>query len=402
MPDLMAAGRSAGRFGAAQLVSVELAAVVAVAVAYGLPPVTSAICGVVTLVVLVLTLGRSGGRWTYEVVAARRRLARRRREGLRAAGAAAPRRAVLAAFAPDLSTRTATDRGTAFGVGMDEFGWFAAIAVVPPDGLSRDPAGTLGLDWLARLAAETSVPASTLQAVVREADGPPPGVDPASPAAASYRMLRRALGLPAGRQIWLVARLAPRDGALVSAGRGGGEEGVHKALATTLARIGTGLTEAGLSYRILDEAALRAAVTVACGLSVVPGTHPPRERWSRVESDGAVHVSFAVRSWPAEPPAAALSDLARVPDALAVSTAVVFGPRALPPAPDEPAPTAGPVPVRTLIRVAAGPDTVASCVATLRETAARLGVTLVRLNGEQGAGVYATAPTGATIGLAPW
>lgn len=396
MPDVMAADRSAGRFGAAQLVSVELAAVVAAAAAFGLPPITSAVCGAIMLIVLVTTLGRSGGRWMYEIVAARSRLTRRRRAGLRAAGAAPPQRAALAAFAPDLSTHTATDRGTEFGVGIDEFGWFAAIAVVPPDGLSRNPARALPLDWLARLAAEPSLPASTLQAVVRQVDGPPPGVDPGSPAVASYQMLRKALGLPAGRQIWLVARLAPRDGALASAHRGGGEAGVHKALATTLSRLGTGLTEAGLSYRVLDEAALRAAVAVACGLpvarSAAQAAGPIRERWSRVEADGAVHVSFAVRSWPAHTPAEALSELVRVPDAAAVSAAVVFGPGAAPQAPS----------ARAFVRVAAAPDKLSSCVGHVQVTGGQLGLKLVRLNGEQGAGVYATAPTGATIGLAPW
>jgi type VII secretion protein EccE len=401
MPDIMGASRAAGRFGVAQLVSVELALVVVAASAFGLPPVAAAISGAITALMLAMTLGRSGGRWMYEVVGAQRRLSRRRRAGLRAADAAPAQRAVLAAFAPDLSTRTATDRGTEIGVGMDEFGWFAAIAVVPPDGLSRDPAAALRLDWLARLAAEPSVPASTLQAVVRQVDGPAPGVDPGSPSAASYRLLRKALGLPPSRQIWLVARLAPRDGAVAAAGRGGGEAGVHKALATTLKRLATGLAEAGLTYRILDEPALWAAVTVACGLPAA-AVSPPRERWSRVEAGGAVHVCFAVRSWTTARPADALSELLRVPDASAVSTAVVFGPRTVPPSPDAPAPPPAPVPVRVLVRVAAAPDQVTSCVDALQATAARLGLKLVRLNGEQGAAVYATAPTGTTIGLAPW
>lgn len=401
MPDMMAPERPAGRFGTTQLVSVELAAVTAVAAVFALPPVAAAVCGAVAGLMLVVTLGRSGGRWTYEVVAAHRRLSRRRRAGLLAADAASPQHAVLAAFAPDLTMRTVADRGNSIGVGMDEFGWFAAIAVVPPDGLSRDPATALKLDWLARLAAEPSLPASTLQVVVQQVDGPAPGVDPSSAAAKSYRLLKQALSLPPSRHIWLVARLAPRDGAHVAAGRGGGETGVHKALITTLSRLGTGLTEAGLAYRILDEAALRAAVNVACGLPVV-AVSPPRERWSRVEAGGAVHVTFAVGSWPDARPGDALSDLLRVPDALAVSTSVIFGPRILPPSPDESAPTPAPVPARTLLRVAAAPDEIASCVNAVQQRAAHLGLKMVRLNGEQGAGAYATAPTGAIMGLAPW
>lgn len=367
MPDILAAGRTAGRFGATQLVSIELAALVAASAAYGLPPVAAGIAGGVTAFVLVVTLGRSGGRWIYEAVAARRRLG------------------TVAGFA----TCTATDRGTEFGVGVDESGWFAAVAVVAPDGLSRDPSALLRLDWLARLAAEPSVPASTLQAVVRQVDGPAAGLDPAAaPAAASYRLLRQALGLPPQRQVWLVARLAPRDAAHVAADRGGGAAGVHKALANTLARLGTGLAEAGLAYRVLDETALRAAVTVACGLpSSAAG--PPRELWSRVEAADATHVSFAVRAWAAGRPAAVLAELLQVPGASAVSAAVVFG-------------SVGAQSVVTLVRVAAPPGALAGCVTALLETAGRLGVTLARLNGEQAAGVYATAPTGAPIGLARW
>ncbi len=79
----------------------------------------------------------------------------------------------------------------------------------------------------------------------------------------------------------------------------------------------------------------------------------------------------------------------QVPGSSAVSAAVVFG-------------SVGAQSVVTLVRVAAPPGDLAGCVTALLDTAGRLGVTLARLNGEQAAGVYATAPTGAPIGLARW
>jgi hypothetical protein len=117
------------------------------------------------------------------------------------------------------------------------------------------------------------------------------------------------------------------------------------------------------------------------------------ERWSGWEAAGAVHVSFAVLHWPAQPPADVLSALSHVPHATAVDTAVALRP---PTEPDEP------LPVRATIRVAAAPDRLAASIEHLLATAARLGVRLGRLDGEQGTAAYATAPTGLALGASPW
>jgi hypothetical protein len=174
-----------------------------------------------------------------------------------------------------------------------------------------------------------------------------------------------------------------------------------------LARVGNGLTAANLQYRVLDADDLRQALIVACGLEQsggAPIARPPagpgqaRERWSWWQAAGAVHVCFAVRGWPADPRSDLLAELAHVPAASAVSTAVV-----LRPVRDGHADAGGArVAVRTMLRVTAAPDRIGGCVRHLLAIARRRDVRLVRLNGEHAVGVYATAPTGAAVGVAPW
>jgi hypothetical protein len=55
---------------------------------------------------------------------------------------------------------------------------------------------------------------------------------------------------------------------------------------------------------------------------------------------------------------------------------------------------------RMLVRVVATPETIDDCQRQIAADARRLGVRLVRLDGEQAAAVYATTPTAASLGWA--
>ncbi|BCB88302.1 type VII secretion protein EccE [Phytohabitans suffuscus] len=390
------AARPAGRVGAAQLVAVEAVLVAVAAAAYALPLAAAGVIGTVAAAGLLGAAVRFRGRWGYEVAAARWRLGRRRRATRWAAGGAAPG-AALAVLAPELSLTTARDRTGAVGVGEDALGWFAAVAVLPHDGLARGAAGQLRLDRLARLAADPAFPAGTLQVVTRRA--PAFGDDPRAPYARSYAELRQALGVPHPLDIWLAVRLGARDGAAAAADRGGGRAGVRRALSAAVSRVGGELTAMGLAHRVLDAGSLRLALIVACG-PPVPGPAPLRESWSRLRAGGEAHVCFAVRSWPARTPGDLLARLADVPPATAVHTALLLG--ASRPETAHQGGGATGVAAQTVIRVVAPAEATAACVKHLRSTAGALGVRLVRLNGEHAAGVYATAPTGAATGLVPW
>ncbi|GAA3734509.1 hypothetical protein GCM10022225_16110 [Plantactinospora mayteni] len=410
----MAVGRPTGRFGTVQLVAVELTLFAVGTAVYALSPGQGALTGAVAAVLLVGTFGRSGGRWWYEVAGARLRLARRRRARLRSPHRAWAYDPLLAILPPGPSTTTVTDRSGTIGVGQDALGWFAAIAVRHPDALSGDHRATLRLDWLAGLAADPALPASTLQVVVRHSALPVADVDPRTAATQSYLELCRMLSVPAHHDVWIATRLAAPDAVPMAADRGGGPAGVHRALAAALARVGTGLTNLGIEHTVLDGDGLRQALAYSCGLDGVAAPVPAQERWSRWQGQHRVQVCFAVRSWPAKPPGnppakpsanisvgkAAntsvdlLRALTQVPSAVDVSVAVVFGRRH-----DSGTPHRGAATARTLVRVTAAPESVDACVRQLLANAASAGVRLVRLNGEHATGVYATAPTGATLGL---
>ncbi|MFY1691706.1 type VII secretion protein EccE [Plantactinospora sp. WMMB782] len=392
MPELMAVGRSTGRFGTVQLVAVELALFATGAAAYALPPVPGALAGAAAGVLLLGTFGRAGGRWWYEVLGARLRLTRRRRAGVRALRRTGTGDPLLAVLSPSPVTSTVTDRSGTIGIGQDALGWFAAIALRHPDGLTESRTA-LRLDWLATLAADPALPASTVQLVLRHSSLPIATVDPRSAASRSYLELCRLLAVPVHHDVWIAARVSARDAATVAADRGGGLAGVHRALVAAITRVGTGLAGLGVEHTVLDGDGLRQAVAYSCGVegTGAPGTGP--ERWSRWQGGWRVQVCFAVRAWPAKPAVDPIRALTQVPSALDVSVAVVFGRR------DG---SAGPergTGARTLVRVACAPDTVEECVRQLLAGAAGAGVRLVRLNGEHATGVYATAPTGATLGL---
>ncbi|GIF73774.1 hypothetical protein Asi02nite_32920 [Asanoa siamensis] len=346
---------------------IEIAVLAVAAAAYALTPAPGIVAVAVVVVLLAAALARFGGRWPYEAIGARLRLARRRAGGLAAARAPIPVPA----------TTTVADRGGATGVGRDELGWFAAVAVRAPDGLSPRAGRPLRLDWLAALAAEDAFPASHLQVVVRQSAPAP--ADARVPATGSYLELRSALAVPPPRDVWIAVRLSGGDARDLAADRGGGEAGVHRALTAAVSRVASGLADLGVAHTVLDGPGLRQAVAYACG-SDEAGT----ERWSRWQARHLAHVCFAVRAWAAGH-ADPLEVLTRAVAAGDVSVAVTFD--------------RGSAAARTVVRVAAGHDTIDTAVRELLAGARGAGIRLVRLDGEQAPAVYATAPTGATMGL---
>jgi type VII secretion protein EccE len=344
-----------------------------------------------------VSLVRVGGRWWYEAVGAWLRLRRRGRAGSRAARAAratGPYRAEFAALAPFLTIDTFLDRNVPIGVGTDELGWFAAVALSPPDGLGGDGRGgdgaSLRLDRLARMVAEPSASPTAVAVVVRHAPLPSAVVDPRSPCAQSYQELRATLGAAPQREVWVAVRLDLDDG-VVAADAGGGMAGIHRTLAAGLSRVGAIAGSLGLDHRVLDAAELREALITAYGPDPYDGKPvripPARESWSRWRATRAVHVSFAVAGFPPSLGPDVFAELSHVPGAMSVCTAVTFT-AAGPP---------GRVGARMAVRVVAAPEALGACLRRVRDTARGLGLRLVRLDGEQAAGVYATTPTAAPV-----
>ncbi|PWU56186.1 hypothetical protein DLE60_26700, partial [Micromonospora globispora] len=135
---------------------------------------------------------RRGGRWWYEDLMLRRRLRRRREQARAAVPTGDPR---LVALAPELTVVELTDRGTRLGIGQDDRGWFAAVALTSRPGA---PAGSVEasiLDRALAVLAEFAGPVTQTQVVSHTLVWyPAPGAPPA-----------------AHRTVWVALRLSVAD-----------------------------------------------------------------------------------------------------------------------------------------------------------------------------------------------
>jgi len=379
--------RGGGLPGVAHLVILEVAvAAVALAAITGNLPVLAIVS--TTALVLVLTVfGRADGRWLYEWALARWSLHQRRSASTRltsALSASQPASVALAGLAPRLIIRSVSDRGRTIGVGQDRDGWFAAVSLGVWDDAWGQRDARLELERLVRLLDETVMAVSSLQVLTYQTVAPSGFVDE-SAAARSYRELLASEGCPVEEMVWLAVRLSPADAAEAAATRGGGIDGVDRAMAATVGRIEKILASAGIPYQTLDADGLREAIRFCTGLessfpSQGSGTQP-KERWSAWSAAGLTHVCFTVTGWPAEPGRELVRQLSQVP-AFAVAMAMILRPYG------ERAGLLG------IVRVAAPHDRLRGATRQLNRTAGRLGLRLRRLDGEQGPGVYATTPTG--------
>jgi type VII secretion protein EccE len=379
--------RGGGLPGVTHLVILELAvaAVVLAAAAGNLPAM--ALISAAALVLVLTIFGRADGRWIYEWVVARWRLQRRRAgtSRLRAAlGSAQPAAVALASLAPRLIIRGVPDRGRTIGVGHDREGWFAAVALGTWDDVWGQRDVRLELERLSRLLDESVMPVSSVQVLTYQTVTPSAFVGDTA-VARSYRELLGAEGCPVEQMVWLSVRLSPADAAEAAATRGGGMEGVDRAMAATVGRIEKILASAGIANQALDADGLREAITFCSGLESLPpvtgNNNLPRERWGSWSVGGMTHACFTIARWSPEPSADLVRQLAQVPG-FAVAVATILRPYG------ERAGLLG------LVRVSAPNDGLRAAVRQLHRQAGRLGLRLRRLDGEHGPGVYATTPTG--------
>jgi type VII secretion protein EccE len=347
-------------------------------------PATRALFGVSGLILLVGVLARNGGRWWLSTVDRHRALSRRRREAHeavgRVAGSGDTRLVSMVSVAPSAAVRAYRDRDTSIGIGQDDNGWYCALEVAPRTSLSGERDVQFGLDRLARIFAETAVPVSAVQMVTQVVPAPSGHVDAGAPLSHSYRELLGADSVQAEQQVFLAARLTPRDAAEAAATRGGGLSGVDKAMATTIARVAKALSESDIPYRVLDAEELLDAVSSSVGAT--DGRFD--ERWRGWYGAGLAQVCLEVDEWPRTPAVDFLIGLTRVGAAL-VSVSVELSPLG-----DE-------VGLRGLVRVGADSARINQAVREVSDAARRVGARLHRLDGAHGPGVYATSPTGGAL-----
>jgi type VII secretion protein EccE len=384
--------RRRGRLGSLTTVHIVVVELAALAVLGALGATAGraaalAVAAVVAAVALATVFIPARGGWWYEQAGLRRRWRHRRRAARSGQGGQVhdPLLAPLAGLEPSLAIRAFDDRGTAVGIGQDRDGWFSALAVAVPQDLRGERSGGVPLDRLARMCAEAPVPVTAVSVVSQLIATPTTMLGQQSPAAQSYRELLADEPVGADQQLWVVLRLGPADAIAAAASRGGGLDGVDRAMATLTGRAGKALAAAGMTSRVLDAPSLAATVVGACrpGPVADPGDRGD-ERWEAWHADDLAHACLQLTGWPSDPPATFFTGLGRVPAAL-VAVAVTLHPH------DDDAE------VRCVVRLAAGPDALPAAVTEATAVARRAGARACRLDGRQAAAVYATAPTAAGV-----
>ncbi|MFF5176540.1 type VII secretion protein EccE [Micromonospora sp. NPDC000316] len=347
-----------------QLVVLEVCAVTVWAATAG-PSWLLAVAGFVAVLVVVAAFARRGGRWWFEDVLLRQRLRRRRERAAAALAGGATADPRLAALAPELSVIELTDRGTRLGIGQDDQGWFAAVALQAATGAAVGSVEASTVDRAMRVLADFSAPVSRAQVVAHTLVWyPAPGAPPA-----------------AHRTVWVALRLTVSDARVETVSRGGGLPGVHRTLAAGIGRLGKALTAAGLAHRPLGRDELRAAVVSAAGLDLVP--EPPTETWLGLRGGGWTHRCLALRGRP-DTPLGPLVDAITATSAPSHTVAAAVSSDGRVAAP--------------LLRVAAMDNHVEALVKVVREVARRAGVPARPMDGQHGPGVYASAPVASAPG----
>lgn len=374
-----------GAVAVGQVVTLQVAAAgVLLGLIFG--PVGLAVGGFVAVVLLVFAFVPAGGRWLFETIGLRWELAGRRRRRPRP-NVEDPRLRALTELAPTLVLHDVLDRMNRVGIGSDGDGWFAAIAIANPVGLRAVGSAGLPLDGLVQVLVDGGVRGVRIQLVTHAVPAPTAQLPATSPAVASYAQLP---GLDGGataaqRHTWLAVRLPADVAAAAAASRGGGPDGVAKALAATVGRLAKVFAAAGIDHRVLDAPALLDALARCCGVDVVGVSAERRfdERWDHVAVTGLAHRTLTVSRWPDQRPGepGLIAQLARTPGA---STTVALSL-------DDP--VDGVAGIRTVVRLAAPPALLPAAVEAARGIAQRAGAKLGALPGQQAAGMYATAPT---------
>ncbi|HZE39024.1 MAG TPA: type VII secretion protein EccE [Stackebrandtia sp.] len=342
--------------------------------------------GVAVVLVLLPVFLRGGGVWLYQAIPMRRRLAGRRYQpGLS--------KEVIHGIAPDLGIVGIVERDTDIGIGHDDGGWFAALAMGGVDGVTEP----VPLNRLARLFTESGVPVSAIQVVGHTVPIGLSGHD-GSAASRSYQELLNGLPAVVHHTSWLAVRMNTEDAMDAAADRGGDIDGVHKALAVTVSRVGKLLRNAGVENRVLDAEGLRDMLLQSLGLTatdIPAGQQRIGESWQLWQGDGLQHVTYRVTRWPTdEQTLRHLIDVLAAVPAVFTTASVTLRPGTVETRDPDGRPTDRRVEVDCLIRITGDAQTSAAGNARVRGAAESLGAKLERLDGEQGPAAYASAPTG--------
>ncbi|MFE5299936.1 type VII secretion protein EccE [Streptomyces sp. NPDC056632] len=367
------------------LVAWELAAILLVYGSFGAGPsrYPALAAGAVLLLCTVLRIQR---RWLYDWLFTRLRFWTRRKghTGHDTATQLAPLRALL----PELDVYRAEGRSrTRMGVIHDGRAWIAVVGVERGDTLTdQADGGLLPVAQLSELLRMDDIRFESVQVLVQSVTAPS-GPDAASELCPTSYQELNADRTPLTQSAWIALRLDGAGCPEAIAARGGGEAGIRRALRRGVVRATNILEDEGWQARVLDETEATEILASLAGLrAAAPGeTRPPvTEGWTACRAD-AEHVSYWVRDWSTSGNGLTdLQDLLGMFPARSSAISITYAER-----------PGGHPGCNALIRTTGG---AAQATGALVNVAAERGLRLVRLDGEQAAGLLATLPLGRSAG----
>lgn len=382
-----------GGFGVGQVVALQVAAAIVLLGLVGGGWLVWAAVGPAALLVL-LTLVPVHGRWFYQWMALRLRFLWRVPKPVIDPDVD-PRLVPLRELLPELDVLAAEGRGgEQLGIVQDGQAWVAVVGVHADDDLllSTRPAGVrLPVRSLADVLAVDDVRLAAVQVLMHTVPAPSGLLGGRLGTATSYEQLS-AWKVPAAQLVWVALRLDPTLCPDAVAARGGGLDGIYRALRRCVARTVEVLDAAGVRARGLDAEEVRAALALSAGVSprnAPPGTRHTGEQWRLWTCDGTVHVTYWLRGWPADPARGVpvlLERLVGLPTLFTTLSLTLMSKN------DEQ------IRFRAMVRLSSvSTDAAAHAARALHEATSSAGFRAVRLDGEQAPAVFATMPLGGGV-----
>jgi len=176
---------------------------------------------------------------------------------------------------------------------------------------------------------------------------------------------------------------------MAAASRGGGRTGIERALAAALCRAGAAVTEAGCGHRILNQQELAAAVAESCYPSGVDSGATPKaaDMWRTWQAMDLGHRTWRLTGWPRVYLSDLHETLATQTLAQYVVTSVTLRRSAY----------SGPPVVDGLVRVVAPVGELPEVARRTTKALRKAGASASILDGQQGDGTYASAPTAGSV-----
>lgn len=345
------------------------------------------------VVIVLLTLTRAGNRWLYQWLAVRWRFWWRVPRPV-TDPQVDPRLLPLRELLPELDVLTTEGRGgERLGVVQDGHAWVALVEVGGDDDLLPGQANPVSLPVrnLADVLSVDDIRLAAVQVLVHTVPAPSGLLTGTVGSAVSYQQLSSGR-VPAGQLVWVALRLDPALCPDAVTARGGGLDGVHRALRRCVARTVEVLESAGITCRGLDAEEVRSVLATSAGVAsrrTPPGTRHTGEQWRMWTCDGVVHGTYWLRGWPSDPSRgvpALLDQLVSLP-ALFTTLSVALLPR-----------DGDRIRFQTMVRISCvSADAVRQVGAAVRRSAAELGFRVSAMDGEQAPAALATLPIGGGV-----